>query len=237
MATSSLAAFGGGLARPEPLADQVAGEIRGAIVSGKIAPGTHLSVPELARQLGVSRTPAREALLILEREGLVGRRGSAGMQVLIGDASALADMLEIREVLEGLAARRAAERVTPADRQALLDLHERHLRALQRDDIAEHAQLDADFHALIRRIAASASLDEQLERIERVAQVLNRALSDEEGFDPHLVDIDHQAIMHAIIARAPEDAEAAARAHIRRMSRFLRTRRGQNDGADTGATG
>lgn len=226
MATSPLDAFEAGLERPVPLADQVAARIRHAIVAGQLAAGTHLSVPELARQLGVSRTPAREALLILEREGLIGRRGSAGMQVLMGDLGTLVELLEMREVLEGLAARRAAERMGKAEHKALEALHGRHLASLARADMAGHAAFDAEFHAMIRKAAESEALDEQLERIERIAQVLNRALSEEEGFDPHLVDMDHKAIIEAIVSGKPETAETAARAHIRRMTRFLKSRRG-----------
>jgi DNA-binding GntR family transcriptional regulator len=213
------------LERPLPLADQVASQIRHAIVTGTLAGGTHLSVPELARQLGVSRTPAREALLILEREGLVGRRNSAGLQVLIGDTATLIGLFEMREVLEGLAARRAAERMSALDQAALARSHRRHVEVLARADLDEHAQLDAEFHALVRKAADSTALDEQLVRIERIAEVLNRALSAEEGFDARLVDIDHQAIIDAITRRDPAAAEAAARAHIRRAAWFLRSRR------------
>jgi len=119
------------LDRPDGLASRVAALVRSAIVEGKLAAGLHLSVPELARHFGVSRTPAREALLILEREGLVGRRGTSGMQVLVGDTGTLADLLELREVLEGLAARRAAARIDDAARAELSELHARHMAVLR----------------------------------------------------------------------------------------------------------
>jgi len=70
------------LERSEPLTERVAETIRRAILAGQLPPGTRLSVPKIARQLGVSRTPAREALLVLERDGLIGMRSSNGMEVL-----------------------------------------------------------------------------------------------------------------------------------------------------------
>src|SRR5258708_22450111 len=108
--------------RFEPLTERVTAIIRQAILSGKFAPGTRLSVPELARQLGVSRTPAREALLILESEGLLATRSGLGLEVLIGDHDNLIEILELREAMEGLAARLAAERMSESERQKLSEL-------------------------------------------------------------------------------------------------------------------
>lgn len=213
--------------RPQPLAEQVADTLRVAIIEGALASGDHLSVPDLARRLGVSRTPAREALLILEREGLVGRRDSAGMQVLAGGTETLVELLEMREVLEGLAARRAAERMDENGRDALQRLHARHREVLAQDDLDEHVVLDTAFHALVREGAQSGALTEQLGRIDRIVQVVNRALSGEQGFDPAVVDLDHGAIIAAIIDRDPDGAEQAARNHVRRMRRFLVSQSGE----------
>jgi DNA-binding GntR family transcriptional regulator len=214
------------IGRAEPLAEQLAAALRREIVEGAVAPGTHLSVPELARRYGVSRTPAREGLLILEREGLIGRQGRAGMRVLGGDTGKLVELLEMREVLEGLAARRAASRMDAATQAELDRIFASHCVALREEGLDAHVEHDAAFHALIQRAADSDILAEQLERIDRIAKALNRALSAGEGFDAGVVELDHGRIVAAMAARSPDDAERAARAHVRHVIRFLKSRRG-----------
>jgi DNA-binding GntR family transcriptional regulator len=214
------------IGRSVPLAEQLAAALRSEIVAGSMVPGTHLSVPELARRFAVSRTPAREGLLILEREGLIGREGGAGMRVLGGDTAKLVELLEMREVLEGLAARRAASRMDQAMRDELARIFTHHRAALREDSLDAHVAHDTAFHALIHRAADSSLLAEQLERIDRIAQALNRALSAGEGFDADIVERDHGRIVAAMAAQDPDDAERAARSHVRRVIRFLKSQRG-----------
>lgn len=86
--------------------------IREAILDGRLAPGQRLKEVQLANELGISRTPIREALLLLQAEGLVEASPNRGSTVRAYDVRELADMYELRAVLEGHAARRAAQRVT-----------------------------------------------------------------------------------------------------------------------------
>jgi DNA-binding GntR family transcriptional regulator len=86
--------------------------IRGAIVDGRLAPGQRLKEVQLARELGISRTPIREALLLLQAEGLVEASPNRGSTVRRYDVRELEEMYELRAVLEGHAARRAAARIT-----------------------------------------------------------------------------------------------------------------------------
>ena len=78
--------------QPDRLIERVETMLREAIVSGRLAPGAHLSVPEIARQLGVSRTPAREALFALERSGLVKVRPRRGAIVVAGGHADLREL-------------------------------------------------------------------------------------------------------------------------------------------------
>src|ERR687884_94343 len=86
--------------------------IREAIVDGRLAPGARLKEEELARELGISRTPIREALLILQAEGLVDAAPNRGATVRAHTAQDLDDLYQLRALLEGFAARRAAARLT-----------------------------------------------------------------------------------------------------------------------------
>jgi len=87
--------------------------IRQAIVDGRVPPGHRLKEEELAQQLGISRTPVREALLVLQSEGLVEAAPNRGATVRAYDTADLEEMYELRALLEGHAAGRAASRVTP----------------------------------------------------------------------------------------------------------------------------
>src|SRR5438132_4484728 len=86
--------------------------IRDAIVDGRLEPGRRLKEEELARELGISRTPVREALLVLQSEGLVAAEPNRGATVRSHDAEDLDDLYQLRALLEGYAARRAAARIS-----------------------------------------------------------------------------------------------------------------------------
>ena len=112
----------------ETLSDHIFKKIQAAIVKGEIAPGSKISEPELARQHGVSRGPLREALHRLEGQKLLVRVPHAGARVVSLSQQELSELYEIRESLEGMACRLAAERMSQADIDELrrvLDTHER----------------------------------------------------------------------------------------------------------------
>ena len=91
--------------------------IREAIVDGRLPPGQRLKEEELARELGISRTPVREALLILQTEGLVDAAPNRGAVVRSHDADDLEDLYQLRALLEGYAARRAAANISRGRRR------------------------------------------------------------------------------------------------------------------------
>src|SRR5438067_4229529 len=88
--------------------------IREAIIDGRLPPGQRLKEEELARELGISRTPVREALLVLQTEGLVDAAPNRGAVVRSHDGDDLEDLYQLRALLEGYAARRAAANITVA---------------------------------------------------------------------------------------------------------------------------
>lgn len=210
----------GAVPRPEALTDRVVEMVRQAILSGELEPGARLSVPELARQLGVSRTPARESLLVLEREGLVVPRSSAGMEVIRGGSEDILDLLDIREGLEIMTARRAAERMSADAAAELKAILAEHAKVLASGDLMKHIELDAAFHAAIRDGAGNAKLARQLIQIDQQLRVLNSRLSRAVGWSPRAVLRDHEAIAEAIAANDPAAAEKHMRAHIGRSRAF-----------------
>ena len=132
----------------ETLSDQIFKKIQAAIVKGEMAPGSKISEPELARIHGVSRGPLREALHRLEGQRLLVRVPHAGARVVSLSQQELCELYEIRESLEGMACRLAAERMPAAEVQELrrvLEAHERD-KAFQAGLGYYQQEGDYDFH-------------------------------------------------------------------------------------------
>lgn len=158
-----LARVGGNLLErrlPAPQsASAAAGEvIREAIIDGRLPPGQRLKEEELARELGISRTPVREALLLLESEGLVEsipRRGATVRSYAVSD---LDDVYQLRALLEGHAARLAAARISPDDVARLEKSCDRFDRLRAEDDLLDLVKENLLFHSVVHEAAASDRL-------------------------------------------------------------------------------
>lgn len=193
------------------LRDQVLAELRRRIVNGDYPPGQRLTEDRLAADFGVSRNPVREALRIVQADGLVTMTPRRGAVVATPDASSVADLFAVRSSLETVAARMAAERATAqdvADLRALLDAAR---EATERDDLSRVAELNSDLH--MRVIATSgnrwlssisSSLYLHVHWVFRIGAA-HRA--------PHSWQ-EHIRLVDAIEAGDPDEAEAAARAHV-----------------------
>jgi len=198
-----------------PLHLEIYHEIKRAVLSGELPPGSVLSEAELSRRWSVSRTPIREAIRQLELEDLITwepRRGATVTQVTV---RGLRDMVELRQALEGLAVRLAAERRTDEDLAELQSILDRIDAAHRRGDIPATIELDDAFH---RRIALAsgnrllaASADRLLDRVRFARSMARRVPGRQEEFQR-----EHAAILRAIAARDPEVAERAMTEHVQR---------------------
>lgn len=141
-----------------PLRDLVFITLREAILQGKLEPGERLMEIALANQLGVSRTPIREAIRKLEIEGLVintPRRGAVVAEITLKD---LRDVLEVRRNLENLAVKLACEKANEQDIRELKELHRSFISTLKNEDLTEVAQADVKFHDKIYEITDNKRL-------------------------------------------------------------------------------
>jgi DNA-binding GntR family transcriptional regulator len=199
----------------ELLADRAYRELSRAIITGRIESGTRLSVPELARQLDISRSPVREAVQRLIYDGLAENRGRRGAVVARIDPRDFLSLLEVRQLLEGFAARKAAVNPTDSDVKALRDVVAEHRRQIEDGEIAEtaHVEFDQAFHSILRDMAANEDLTAILGRMQGRAH-LSFATLWREPFRPEHALAEHEAILAAVAARDPEAAAAAACAHI-----------------------
>ncbi len=201
------------------LGDAVYNRIRDAIISGELEPGTPLRVPAIAQELGVSRSPVREAIIRLTGERLAHSEPRLGAVVTEIKRQDLVCLYEIREVLEGLAARLAATSKESVPIEYLEDLLHKDDNAVTHGNIDEHIELDLSFHRLVRRIAGNAELTRLLDQIESQVRIAMLTVTVTSG--PHLAVDEHKLIYKAIQSRDPDGAEKCMRAHISRLHETL----------------
>jgi len=204
-------------ARHGATADIAYWSIRDAIRSGVIQPGDRLIELDLAGALDMSRTPVRDALRQLEVERLVEKAPSRGFVVPTITTDDLVEIYEIREVLDGLAARRAAMRMGEAEIAALRETIERTERARDAGDFAVLWQGSNAFHRLLR----GGNKNGRLSHLLALLLDAHRSLRLHE-FAPERVDgavAEHRAIYEAIATRDGDLAEQLAREHSRHALR------------------
>lgn len=217
------------IARGESLADQAYRQLRDAILSHELPPGTRLSVPELARNLEISRSPVREAVQRLIHEGLASHRAKGGAEVATADAADLEQLYMVRELLEGLAARLAATRLNLRQREELENLVEEQERLVGDDrNRAAHADLDMRLHRAVRDIAGNSYLRQILDGVQGKAHLALHTLW-YVGDGPLVALREHRQIVEAILSGEPDLAEQAARQHVARLRAGLGQLRPKRD--------
>jgi DNA-binding GntR family transcriptional regulator len=198
------------------LANQALAKLVQAITSGEFRPGQKLSEANLAREFGISRGPLREALGRLEGR-LVMRTPRIGVRVIQLSHADLEELFTIREALEGMACRLAAQRITDpevSDLNGLLDNHRRDTHVLSRQGYYQRSR-DDDFHMKILRCAENQRLEELLmDGLYYQLQLYRFRASSEPGRAQVAFD-EHCAIVLALKDRDPDAAEALMRQHIR----------------------
>lgn len=204
----------------ESLADRAYREIRQAILDGQLDPGARLSVPGLATQLGVSRSPIREAVLRLEREGLAASNNNRGAVVATPNGQDLQDLYDVREVLEGLVARQAALRATEDDRTALQRMWEEHREAVEVGDLKRHMSTDLQFHKRLRQACRNPRAIVILDQLSNQIRLALFATASKPG-NPELALREHRDVLDAVVAQDPDEAEHLARAHVSRIKKSL----------------
>ena len=130
-----------------PLRDVVFEQLRTKIMQGELAPGTRLMEIGLSEQLGVSRTPVREAIRMLEKEGLAVILPRRGAHVAAVSPRQLEDMLEVRRTLETFSVNAAGSRISREQIEELKERNEKYKKAITSDDPVLIARVDHDFHA------------------------------------------------------------------------------------------
>ena len=187
--------------------------IRSAIIEGRLEPGRRLKEEELARELGISRTPVREALLMLQAEDLVVTSPNRGATVRAYDAQDLHDLYELRALLEGHAARRAAERVSPEEVESLRASCERYDALGAEKGLPAIVRENLFFHNTILDAAGSARLTSMVRKVIELPLVYKSYIwysPDQKRISAHY----HRQIATALESRDSERAELIMKEHV-----------------------
>ena len=208
----------------QPLRDVIFETLRKAIISGDIKPGERLMEVSLANQLGVSRTPVREAIRRLEAEGLVTMTPRKGTHVAELSVKDIMDVLEVRTVLDKLATNLAAKRMQPSQLKALENVHKQYITCVEKNNIEGAIKKDVEFHDIIyaasgnpRLVAVAGSLREHIYRF-RVIYM--------SGGDPIAESVlnEHEEILAALKEAQCDLASELAEKHIRnQMETIIKT--------------
>lgn len=192
----------------KPLRERVHDTLRGRIIDGIYQPGHRMVELELADQLGVSRAPVREALRALESEGFVTVVPRKGVVVSVLTARDVQELFDIREALDVLACRRAAERATPAELAELKAQVEAARSALKEQDFAKFGRANEAFHDKIIELAQNGHLARLVQPLQGRLHWLLRQTD-----RPAELCEEHDALYRAIASGDPEGAGAEALRH------------------------
>lgn len=203
------------------IGDSVYGSIRRWILIGRLKQGERLIETNLAEELGVSRTPVREAIRRLVQEGFLELKPNNGTRVRRVSPSEIISTYQVREVLESFSAREAAFHATNRDVQRLEKLVERMKRLDPIRDSLAHVEQDLAFHAAVANISRNRVLidlqDSLHGRILQVQSVI-RKLDPTDAASKH-----HEQIVHAIRRNDVLEAEQLMRTHLQHFRYVLQS--------------
>ena len=197
----------------KPLRELVFESLRQAIVELKLKPGERLMEIQLAEDLGVSRTPVREAIRKLELEGFVVMMPRKGAYVAGISMKDIADIFEIRGALEGLAASLAAERGTEEEIEQMERELVRISESIEKDDLLSVVEVDTDFHAILFRASRNDRLAQMLNHLREQIQRFRTTSLGRPGRMRVALE-EHKKIVEALSQRDPDLSRARAQEHI-----------------------
>ena len=196
-----------------PLRDVVFHTLREAILKGDLKPGERLMELQLAEKLGVSRTPIREAIRMLEQEGLavtMPRRGAEVAKMTLKD---MEDVLEIREALDELAVQVACTRITQEQLEQLKRTKDSFAKATKNGGVKQIAQEDVKFHDVIYEATGNPKLVSLLNNLrEQIYRYRVEYLKDRRNY-PTLIE-EHEKIVEALEARDVDRVTKEMHRHV-----------------------
>ena len=203
------------------LVEQVVNAIVSEIVDGELPSNSRLIQDELARAYGVSRQPVQQALLLLRDRGLVREAPGRGLIVSPIDHDFVRKLYEVRAMLDGLAARLAAERGAERAKIEGPSYLDAGRAAVESGSLHEQIEADMKFHAFINELSENSLISETTApHWPYLRRVMGEVLRDDVQM-PQTILSEHVAILDAIIASDGDRAEALSRDHISRAAKIF----------------
>jgi DNA-binding GntR family transcriptional regulator len=199
-----------------PLREIVYDELKMQILTGQIEPGTRMMEVEMAKEMGVSRTPVREAIRKLEKEGLVTiepRRGAYASEVSVRD---MIEILEVREEIEGLATELAAKRMDDDTKARLYRTADKYGEAVKDNDTGEMIKLDTEFHHIIVEGSSNKILMNVVEQLQELV-LRFRYIYYDDFRRAEKMPREHKAIIEGIKSGNAKSARKAAEDHVEQL--------------------
>ena len=189
-------------------------------MTGSIKPGTRIMEVDIAEEMGVSRTPIREAIRKLEKEGFVSiepRKGVYAAEMSVHD---MVEALEVRETLEGQAAELAAKRITDEEMEQLMECSESFNKAVSDEDSENMIKYDTLFHHLIVEASGNKVLVDLVSKLQEVV-LRFRYLYFSDFRRSAQMPAEHELIVDAIRSGDHQKAKEAATIHIDRLKELV----------------
>ena len=199
--------------RHKTLRERIYEEIVRLIVAGELPSGSAIDERTMIEKLEISRTPFREAIGTLAKEGLVEIRPYKGFYVRSFTVKEIEDLYDLRQELEGFATRLAVQNLTDDDFREFERLLDEGVAALKRRDMATYAERDRSFHEAIARLSGSAALIETLARLDLQIQICRLIANEDRGFADRAVR-ERDDILAAFRGRDAQGAAEVMRSHI-----------------------
>lgn len=190
------------------------------IHQGTLRPGERISEAAIARHLGISRGPVREAIIRLDHEGLVVRRPRRGAVVSAFTVKDLEDIASVRKLIEGHAARHACQLLSSRDIEELDTLISAMESTARAGQWTETALLNGRFHQTIVRISNNKILGKMWQALHPLTWLLAPVVPPNKAHDPTSIVARHQALLDVLRAGDPDRAEAAFHQHVLQSSRL-----------------
>jgi DNA-binding GntR family transcriptional regulator len=204
--------------KKEKLSNKVYTIIKEMIANHRFEPGARMNVEKLSKEFGISRTPVWEAVRRLEQEGLLENIPNRGVFMAVITPQMALALYEVREVLEGMAARLAATRISEENLAKMESLLVNQGPIVKAGDLIAYSRSDFEFHAIIYEASGNPVLEESLQTIKNKMRPfgvrVKPALS--------LLYKDHEQILQSLKNRNPEESEKAIRIHNQRVMSLIR---------------
>ncbi|MGC8768487.1 GntR family transcriptional regulator [Calditerrivibrio sp.] len=206
-----------------PLSEKIAETLRDYIMKGNLKPGERLTEPKLSAMLGISRTPIREALRLLENEGFIDiypRRGAVVSDITAKDVD---EIFVIKTKLESLAARLAVENISESDIKRMMEINERMAKYSETKNVVNLIKLNAEFHNIFIENSNNSRLIKFIESLNKQFKRVTAYSFTEAGRIKKVLE-EHANIVDAFVNRDPDRAEQLVDLHVKNGWQFIISR-------------